>query len=51
MEKAFVEEIKEGKQKENEEKQAKRAAKLGPTANQIARKCAEKHVRTKFIVA
>jgi hypothetical protein len=51
LEKAIVEEIKEGKRKEKEEKQVKRATKLGLIVNRTARKCAKKHVRTKFIIA
>jgi nucleosome binding factor SPN SPT16 subunit len=49
MEKAVAKEIKEGKQKEKEEKWAKRVTKLGSATNQIAKKCAKKCVKTKFI--
>lgn len=47
MEKAVVEEIKEGKQKEKEEKQTK----LGFVANQTAWKWAKKRAKVEFIVA
>jgi len=49
MKKVVVEKIKEGKQKEKEEKRAKWVAKLGFTVNQIAWKCVEKRVKVQFI--
>jgi hypothetical protein len=49
MEKVVVEEIREGKWKEKEEKWTKWTTKLGSTIVWVAWKCAKKHARAKFI--
>jgi hypothetical protein len=51
MEKAVVKEIKEGKRKEKEEKQAKLETKLGFVVDQTTQKCVEKYVKVEFITA
>ncbi len=51
MERGIAEEIKEDKQKEKEEKWTKWWKELGSTVDQVAWKCAKKHVKAKFIIA
>jgi hypothetical protein len=51
MEKAVVEEIKEGKQKEKEEKRAKWVAKLGSIVDETTWKWAKNRAKVEFIVA
>jgi hypothetical protein len=46
MEKATIEEIRKGKQKEKEDEWTKRAPKLGPLIDQTTWKSAKKHART-----
>jgi hypothetical protein len=49
MEKVIAEEIREGKWKEKEEKQAKRVVELSFATNQAIRKCVKKGARAKLI--
>ncbi len=50
MENVVVEEIREGKWKEKEEKWTKQVGKLGSVANWATWKCVEKHARVEFII-
>jgi hypothetical protein len=51
MGKTIAKEIKEGRQKVREDKQAKKVINLGIVANYVAQRAIKKHIRVVFIVS